>query len=397
MSGWKSSGSMRVVMAVIVLATATYTAVRWLEKGSAPSLAVAPSAAAEMGTPGDDPAAFDNPLYVDPRGTEQLRMEFMQSLARAGKKNRELVEAYLPRIGANGALDGIERVWPACHSEAHELGKAIYSRVHDVGVGLRICQDRCNSGCMHGVVTEALGTIGKAAPQPATHEHMAHHTDLSALTPAIQDLCQRNPVMTASYSPGDCAHGVGHALMFLSGYDVPTAIAACASNGNTSMEYYCATGAYMEYAGERDAQDAKTKGFFYPCDTNRYPAACARYKMVYVVQRDYARGMSPEAVRQQCAALRGAVRLGCYHGLGNAHMELIATNRIGIRRVCLGLSENEEFACIDGAMERMAKFHPNIAAQVCDQLEGKNKTDCLDAVSRKMYDMNKDLSIYLAR
>jgi hypothetical protein len=57
----------------------------------------------------------------------------------------------------------------------------------------------------------------------------------------------------------------------------------------------------------------------------------------------------------------------------------------------------EEFVCIDGAMERMAKYLPDIAVRVCDQLDGKNKADCLAAVSRKMYDMKKDLSLYLEK
>ena len=57
----------------------------------------------------------------------------------------------------------------------------------------------------------------------------------------------------------------------------------------------------------------------------------------------------------------------------------------------------EEFVCIDGAMERMAKYRPDSAVRVCDQLDGKNNAACLAAVSRKMYDMKKDLSLYLAK
>lgn len=341
-----------------------------------------------MGAVGEAPAAFQNPLFVDPRGVQKQRAEFIQALSRVGKNNRQLVETTLPVIGANGALDGIESVWPKCHSEAHDLGKVIFARVRDVGMGLRICADRCNSGCMHGVLMEAFATIGKASP---------HHMDLAVLKPAIKDLCQRNPVMTASYSPGDCAHGVGHALMNLAGYEIAEAVKACEGNENPAMEYYCATGAYMEYVTERDPQDATTKSVLYPCDQYIYPAACARYKMVHVVRRHYEAGRTTEELRALCSSLAGAVRHGCFHGLGNAHMPLIAAGTIGIRPVCLGLGEVEEFVCIDGAMERMAKFHPDIAVRVCDQLDGKNKAACRVAVSRKMYDMKKDLSLYLSR
>ena len=355
---------------------------------SSQGLAIEPPVVEEMGVAGEEAAAFQNPLFVDPRGTQKQRAEFIQALLRVGKNNRQLVELSLPVIGANGALDGIESVWPKCHSEAHDLGKVIFARVRDIGMGLRVCADRCNSGCMHGVLIEAFATIGKASP---------HHMDLAVLRPAIKDLCQSNPVMTASYSPGDCAHGVGHALMNLAGYEIPEALNACQGNESQAMEYYCATGAYMEYVTERDPQDATTKSVLYPCDQYIYPAACARYKMGYVVRRHYAAGGTTEELRALCSSLTGAARRGCFHGLGNAHMLRIAAGTIGIRPVCLGLDKVEEFVCIDGAMERMAKFHPDIAVRVCDQLDGENKDACLAAVSRKMYDMTKDLSLYLAK
>ena len=355
---------------------------------SSQGLANEPPVVEELGAAEEEAAAFQNPLFINPRGTQRQRAEFIRTLHQVGKNNRQLVETSLPVIGANGALDGIESVWPKCHSEAHDLGKVIFARVRDVGMGLRVCEDRCNSGCMHGVLMEAFATIGKASP---------HHMDLAALRPAIKDLCQSNPVMTASYSPGDCAHGVGHALMNLAGYEIPEALNACQGNENQAMEYYCATGAYMEYVTERDPQDATTKSVLYPCDQSIYPAACARYKMVHVVRRHYASGRTTGELRALCSSLTGAVRLGCFHGLGNAHMGLIAAGKIGIRPVCLGLETEEEFVCIDGAMERIAKFYPDIAVRVCDQLDGKNKAACLAAVSRKMYDMKKDLSLYLAK
>jgi hypothetical protein len=63
----------------------------------------------------------------------------------------------------------------------------------------------------------------------------------------------------------------------------------------------------------------------------------------------------------------------------------------------LGLSAIEEFVCIDGAIERMAKFFPGNARRVCDELDDNNKAICAAAISRKMYDMDKDLSVYLEK
>jgi hypothetical protein len=355
---------------------------------SSQGLAIEPPAVEEMGAAGEETAAFENPLFVDPRGTQEQRAEFIQALRRVGKHNRQLVEISLPVIGANGALDGIESVWPKCHSQAHDLGKVIFARVRDVGMGLRVCADRCNSGCMHGVLMEAFTTIGKASP---------HHMNLAVLMPAIKDLCQRNPVMTTSYSPGDCAHGVGHALMNMARYEIPDALKACQENENQAMEYYCATGAYMEYVTERDTLDATTKSVLYPCDQYIYPAACARYKMGHVARRYYKEGKTTEELRTLCSSFSDAVRRGCFHGLGNAFMLALAIGKISIRSVCLGLSPVEEFVCIDGAIERMAKFFPGNARRVCAELDDKNRAICVAAISRKMYDMEKDLSVYLEK
>jgi hypothetical protein len=235
---------------------------------------------------------------------------------------------------------------------------------------------------------EAFTTIGKKSP---------HHMDLAILGPAIKDLCQNNTVMTTSYSPGDCAHGIGHALMNVSMYDIPEALKGCQENDNQAMAYYCATGAYMEYVTERDAQDAPTKSVLYPCDQYIYPAACARYKMVHVLQRHYKEGKTTEELRTLCSSFPDAVRRGCFHGLGNAHLLMLAVGKISIRSVCLGLRPVEEFVCIDGAIERMAKFFPGNAVRVCEDLDEKNKAICVAAISRKMYDMNKDLTVYLEK
>jgi hypothetical protein len=353
---------------------------------SSQALAIEPSDVEELPMAGAE--ATRSILFMDPQGTHKERAQFIEALSRVGKNNRQLIELFLPIIGANGVLDGMTSIWPKCHSEAHDVGKVIFAQVRDISTGMRICADRCNSGCMHGVLMEAFTTIGKASP---------HHMDLAILGPAIKDLCQTNPVMMASYSPGDCAHGIGHALMNLAGYDIPDAINACQESETQAMEYYCATGAYMEYVTERDAEDARTKSFFFPCDKYIYPAACARYKMVHVVRRHYKEGKTMEELRTLCSSFTDPVRRGCFHGLGNAHMPMIAVGKIGIRSVCLGLSAVEEFACIDGAIERMAKFYPKNAARVCQELNEINKGICSAAISRQMYDMKKDLSIYLEK
>ena len=338
---------------------------------------------------GESPSQTSGLLFVEPDSVKENRIEFAAKLRKTAKNKRPLYEEYIGVIGANGVLDGIEKLWPKCHSEAHDLGKVIYAKLNDIGQGLGVCADRCYSGCMHGVLMEAFAAYHDT-------DDAEGHVDLEKLKPAMNDLCFNDKEMISSYSPGDCAHGLGHALMFLSGYDVPEAIAGCDVFEEPHMVYYCATGTYMEYVTENDKEDAKVKSLFYPCDEFDYPAACFRYKMVHVSNRHYKNKGTTAEIVAECEKFEGKFRLGCFHGLGNGHMPVIATGKLSIGDVCLTGSEDEKFVCIEGAIERMAKYHKNLALRACKSLEGKYNDICMAAVGYGMYNMEKDLSLYMA-
>ena len=329
-------------------------------------------------------------LFIDPETVLEERSAFVKDLRETRSRNkRPLFEKYVDTIGANGILDGIEKLWPKCHSQAHDAGKIIYAGMQNVGAGLRICADRCYSGCMHGVLMEAF----VFATDPDDPEG---HIDLEAVKPIMQDLCYNNTQMTKEYSPGDCAHGVGHAMMFLNSYDVPVAIEACKQFDSSYLKYYCATGAYMEYVTENDKTDAETKSLFYPCDSYDYPGACSRYKSVHVSRRHYQAKKETIDLLKECEKLEGKFRLGCFHGVGNGHMGSVAGGKTKIKDLCSYGTEVDQFVCIEGVMERMAKYHMPRALEVCEDLEGKNKETCLTAVENGMYNMEKNLSLYLA-
>ncbi|MBI5155681.1 hypothetical protein HZA45_00245 [Candidatus Peregrinibacteria bacterium] len=332
-------------------------------------------------------------LFVDPATVKEERMRFQETLKAWGRTTggkRSLYQQHIGIIGANGVLDGIEALWPKCHSEAHDLGKIIYAGVRDIGTALRVCRDGCYSGCMHGVLMEAFAGARDA-------DDPEGHIDVTVVKEMMDDICSDNTTMTSAYSPGDCAHATGHALMVLADYDVAEAVGWCDAFDGTHMRYYCATGAYMEYVTEHDGDDVKAKkNTLYPCDTNRYPAACMRYKMVHVVARLIRKKTDVPKMAKACHALGDPFRLGCMHGMGNGFMGLIASGKIALSAVCTGEAD-EQAACIDGAMERMAKYHPERAQEVCGSLKGDsvNRRICEQATERGMYDMKKDLTPYL--
>src|SRR5262249_12732865 len=87
----------------------------------------------------------------------QFKKEF-QAADEAERPTIELVEKYLPLVGASALLDVLEDTYPTCHGQAHDLGKALFITSHDLGAALRTCGARCTSGCMHGAVAAAFGS-----------------------------------------------------------------------------------------------------------------------------------------------------------------------------------------------------------------------------------------------
>lgn len=342
---------------------------------------------------GDDAAAPE--LFVDPSSVQRERNDFRANLKKSGRMTagkRDFYARAVPVIGANGVLDVITELWPKCHSEAHDLGKVIFADVRDIGTALRVCRDGCYSGCMHGVLMEAFGGARDSDDPDG-------HVDVALVRGMMNDLCDKNETMTSSYSPGDCAHAVGHALMVLSDYVINEAVTLCDEFASKPMAYYCATGAYMEYVSERDRGDTTAgRSLFYPCDTHRYPAACARYKMVHVVGRTYRNFSSIRALASACEELSGFWRLGCFHGLGNGFMGLIATGKVAIDDLCLlpSMTHDDRFVCVEGAIERMAKYHPERAREVCaNDLKGWEQEVCAHSIEQGMYNMEKDFSLYI--
>ena len=363
----------------------------------------------------------DSLLNIPLEQTAGARKEFLTAYqnTKLGQA-RELYEEYLPRIGANGIRQAIETAKPFCHEEAHDLGKLIFTKLRDVGESLESCADACSSGCMHGVLMEFFAepaskegavqshaVIGESSPPPSAQEHSTQHAPTgepahhhsAQLTPA--EVAQRIPTFCESatwnrvYGPGDCAHGVGHAAMFLSNYDIPAGIDLCDRFRSYPLRYYCATGAYMEYwINPKFRLNYFAHGPLYPCTSVPYPAACFKYILGNTVRWHYAKGGTLEALSRLCAGLNDKYRLGCFHGLGFAHIRRVELGKNNLAELCGFGSREEQTACLEGAMEQLGKANPFVDPARCESLTDWRLQACRAAAARKKYDMTKSFALY---
>lgn len=292
------------------------------------------------------------------------------SAYRAGRASqREIFKKHLEPLGGEVILEYLEAIYPYCHSQAHPLGSAIYARTKDLGVALSICRRRCTAGCMHGAVREAF-----------------KDQTLGEIRGRLEEFC-KGKEMLELYKRGNCAHGLGHAIMTTAGYDLDEALKVCAAFPEKPMGYYCATGAYMEYFAEVQDEEARGRSLHFPCASERpYQAACYRYqarRMLKALSGDV------EALAKECLALSGSWRLGCFHGLGVAVKFRVLRNPISLGKFCRHGSLDDQFLCIEGVIEKLADYNQDAALLACATLNETHTQVCFSAAKEKMYRLSK--------
>ncbi|MCI0410650.1 MAG: hypothetical protein L0191_19175 [Acidobacteria bacterium] len=321
----------------------------------------------------------------------KAKEQFAKEYFSAGRRKRPVFEKHLGELGAQAMLDFLEATYPHCHGQAHEFGQALFARLKDIGPALRECKTRCTSGCMHGVLMEVFaGTrLGSGG---VTSEH---HVIFDDVVTQMTRLCAERE-MTSLHKPGNCAHGVGHALMVVTGHDVEKSLEGCSAFGNPAMAYYCATGIFMEYllTGRRD--DPRLNHLHFPCDTfTRFPAACYRYKVPQMLR---ALGQDARKVAAECLKLPPRLRLGCFHGLGTVHLGPILKNPSVLPQACSHGGPADQAVCIEGAIEKLSDFDERRAMAACATLDGDNAEVCQAAAQEKMYRLTKPtMELYIAR
>ena len=333
--------------------------------------------------------------------TTDLRAQFDAELhAIKDNHSRALYEKWIGQIGANGIIDVLNNgEYKGCHDVAHDLGKVIYDQTFDVGTTLRVCEDVCSSGCMHGTLMEFFGATDQQVDGITEADE---HTTLDTVKERIHSICGAedgtggNAVMRENWRVGDCVHAVGHAVMFLANYDIPLAISYCDLLDSEQLSYYCATGAYMEYVVNHDTPSPVTvDGLMQPCAGADYPAACFHYRFPNALGTYYAAGGAFKDLVNACLTLSGNDQLGCFHGIGNGHYLPAVRGQATLGQLCAYGNHDDQYVCTEGLIERMGRYNPDKAVAQCDTVDAGWQRDlCLAAAGRGLYDPSKPFDLY---
>lgn len=292
---------------------------------------------------------------------------------------------HLGSVSPAAMLDFVELRHSFCHSEAHDLGVAIVAQTQDVVKAMEICDTRCTSGCMHGVLGQVFAQASKAISPDGIEQ---------AVSP--DSLCTKVTV-AKRHKPGNCAHAIGHALMKLHPAGPKRALTDCAQFSDRSMEYYCATGVYMGYEEQWNGGGgaAHRTAAQFPCTADtKFPTACYRYFLRHSTKDDKP---SDEQLLAHCLSLPDRLRMGCFHGLGRHFQGTVAKTPDALHRVCEKGSGADRAVCIEGAIEKLSDYESALAERACRSIVGKDQEICLAAAHDGMYRLTKPtMTYYLA-
>ena len=227
----------------------------------------------------------------------------------------------------------------ACHPVSHAIGRDTFAIKGTIDQSFQACDQTCHSGCYHGVMERFLR--GDAADQGG-------HISFAEIQAKVATAC---PATLESRQRFQCLHGLGHAILYYSGYDLRQSLVLCESTGDEWAKASCRGGVFMEnlVAAESDKRDVSPTDYHYPCDAidEKYKSDC------YVMQtsRMTEMGLTSAQIFVECrkADIYSTI---CIQSLGR---DLSNGARVGDARgvssTCeLGQNADEVQACTRGVV-----------------------------------------------
>jgi hypothetical protein len=259
-----------------------------------------------------------------------------------------------------------------CHPVVHAVGRETFRLKGNIHDSFSACDQTCHSGCYHGSV-----------------ERFLRGDDLYAQTnkhPSQSELKQKAASACDPTQPArlyfQCLHGLGHALLYFSRYQLTTSLEACDALSQDWSRRACYGGVFMEnvFNATPELRDLSPTDYHYPCNrvADRYRADC------YVMQtsRMVEMGLATDEVFRECAKA-GPFHADCALSVGR---DLSNEVRLGETESVAGKCEmvqgDSRLACIRGVVYALIDntWDGRYAWHFCTALSQQDDQDrCLEA------------------
>lgn len=217
-----------------------------------------------------------------------------------------------------------------CHPLMHTLGHAAFETFGSFAAAQSSRGELCNSGYLHGLIES--GFIGAE--------------DIGG---TARSIC--SGLTGTRFVEWQCAHGVGHGLMYATRRDVPKSIDYCGTLQSDFTRQACVNGLFMEFF-ILISHDGRT-------DDGRREAV----------------------LKSSCSDWPEAVRSDCYFYAPTAFLALWPNKYSAAADNCYKSKQDYIDSCISGLGMQIMKDNvsrPEIAAGFCGTVRSTYRSDCLD-------------------
>jgi hypothetical protein len=227
-----------------------------------------------------------------------------------------------------------------CHPVVHAIGRETFRLKGNIHDAFSACDQTCHSGCYHGSVERFLRGDN-------IYSESYTHPSQAELKQKATAACDPQTPLRLRYQ---CLHGLGHAILFFSSYQLQSSLDICDALDDDWGRNSCYGGVFMENVSNatNEKKNFSPTDYHAPCNqlADQYREAC------YIMQssRMMEMGLSTEAMLQECAKA-GAYRVACAQSIGR---DLSNEARIGqprsVAQKCELAQDENRLACMRGAV-----------------------------------------------
>ena len=227
-----------------------------------------------------------------------------------------------------------------CHPVVHAVGRETFKAKGNIHESFSACDQTCHSGCFHGSVERFLRG-------EEIYSQIDQHPSQAELKRKATLACDPGIAVILRFQ---CLHGLGHALLFFSRYQLSSSLAICDVLPEDWSRRSCYGGVFMEnvFNATPELRDVSATDYHYPCNKldSRYRSEC------YLMQtsRMAEMGLTPAQLFEECQKA-GEYSSACTLSIGR---DLSNEVRIGDKRAtaekCEIVIGERRLACMRGVV-----------------------------------------------
>lgn len=286
------------------------------------------------------------------------------------QRGPDYAQVFLASVFAAGSIDQNK-----CHTLAHNLGEEVIKRGYTLEEVFTHAKSFCAYGYTHGVL---------AAMSKNKIEH--------GIVKEGTDACQR-------YSGQSCLHGLGHALMYMTDYDLPKALHLCDTYSTNLIPGPCYDGVFMEYSlsslsPNHVMSSQEVQNPLMVCNTieDQYRLRCY-WQSVPIRLIKFARmtPVQPSTVADVGKEIVPRMRPAFWHGIGKQVDALTGGNAKDIFSFCAQLPLEAQQGCLEGAARNMILVDGGSTDRAnifCLSLRPEQQSSCVSLLTDPNYPDN---------